>query len=96
MENPKRQKLLIQTLMKSSNVNSLDGEIETEAGNIATSFIDIDESCMKVSSLIDRLQQNEILKETIDEILIEIGEVFRHILYHLRDMKFYNYLGELK
>ena len=96
MENPKRQKLLIQTLMKSSNVNSLDGEIETEAGNIATSFIDIDESCMKVSSLIDRLQQNEILKETIDEILIEIGEEFRHILYHLRDMKFYNYLGELK
>lgn len=30
--------------------------------------------------------------DEIDELLLDVGEEFRHIIYHIKDPKFYDYL----
>jgi hypothetical protein len=40
-----------------------------------------------------RLTNSQLTAPEIHDLLLEIGEEFRHILYHIKGPKFYRYLG---
>lgn len=64
-----------------------------EAWTIAHSFSDLEESFRKfLDVLLPKLLKEELTGEQIEDILLEIGEEFRHILYHIKDPKFFEYL----
>ena len=86
-------KRLADLLSNCPEVTKYDQGEEQEAGVLAHSFGDLEDSF--------RTFLNEQLPKLIDEhtspaelydVLLEIGEEFRHILYHIGDSKFYRYL----
>lgn len=82
-------------LKKSKKVNSLDRPNESESETLAHAFLDIDESCrILTNELFPKLEFASLSEEEINELLLDIGEELRHILYHIKDPKFYGYLGE--
>jgi hypothetical protein len=71
--------------------DTADGE---EALTLAYSLGDIEESATLALQLIHKLVKEGHTAEEIDEILHQLGEEFRHILYHLRDPRYFGYLFE--
>ena len=67
--------------------------IEDEPGewNIAYSFVEIEEPLLKVLDLLPKVL-NAQSEKALEDILHEIGEEFRHIIYHIRDNRYYSYL----
>jgi hypothetical protein len=54
---------------------------------------DICESTEKVyGDLLPRLRSQAMSGTEVENLLHEIGEEFRHILYHIRDPEFFSYL----
>ena len=94
MEYFKTIELIKRSLIKSQDVSNIN---ENATDIMAISFIDIEESNKKINLLINKLiSGNELTEEEVNDILYEIGDEFRHILYHLKDMRFYDYLDERK
>ena len=86
--------IISEVLSISKQVTSLDSEKEKEASTLAHCFLDLQESFNKFNNeLLPKINQN-LNEEEIDDLLLDIGEEFRHILYHIKDSKFYNYLQE--
>ncbi|QMU65787.1 MAG: hypothetical protein GKR88_16915 [Flavobacteriaceae bacterium] len=86
---------LSKNLSKSEKVNSLDNKNDRESSTLAHAFLDITESTSLITKeLIPKLMSNKISESQIDDILLDIGEEFRHILYHIKDPKYYSYLFE--
>ncbi|MCP5468592.1 MAG: hypothetical protein H7A32_04920 [Deltaproteobacteria bacterium] len=95
MEYSKRLKGIADNLRKSAKVNSFNQVEELESDTLAHSFLDIDESCRTLlNDLFPKLESTDLSEKEIDELLFDIGEELRHILYHIKDPKFYNYLKE--
>ncbi len=95
MENSKRVATIIGNLNKSRKVNSYNREHENESETLAHCFLDIQESCkVMINELFPKLLSDNMNEEDVDEILYDIGEEFRHVLYHIKDPKFYDYLKE--
>lgn len=91
----KRIDTIIDNLKRSRKVNSYDREHEKESETLAHCFIDIEESCKcMLNELFPKLLSSNMNEDEVDEILLDIGEEFRHILYHIKDPKFYKYLQE--
>ena len=64
-----------------------------EADALANAFRDIEKSSTKVfEQLIPQFKNENLTGGEITEVLLEIGEEFRHILYHIQDPKFFKYL----
>ncbi|GHT17522.1 hypothetical protein FACS189429_1790 [Bacteroidia bacterium] len=82
---------LASVLNQSSLVNSFDVGKEKETYNLAVSLLDIKEAIENVNNQINLLQI-DMTEDAINDILWDIGEEFRHILYHILHSKFYNYL----
>ena len=86
-------KTLADHLSKCPDVTRLDQGDEKEAWTLAHTFGDLEESFRKVlEEQLPRLTQDQLEVSEIYELLLEIGEEFRHILYHIKDSKFYRYL----
>ena len=95
MEKSKKVATIIENLHKSRKVNSYNMEHENESETLAHCFLDIEESCkVMINELFPKLLSDSINEDDVDEILYDIGEEFRHVLYHIKDPKFYNYLQE--
>ena len=77
------------------------GELEvTESGDeeepwtLANDLVDVENSLLVLSNdLFPRLLKDSVNSQEIKEILLDIGEEFRHIAYHIGNNKFYKYLG---
>jgi len=77
-------------LIKSQNIQKINGNA---SDIMAISLVDIEESNKKINILINKLiNDNNLIEEDINDILFNIGDEFRHILYHIKDMQFYEYL----
>jgi|TARA_B110000908_G_scaffold126595_1_gene148536 hypothetical protein len=86
---------LSKNLSKSEKVNSLDGKKNIESSTLAHAFLDITESTSLITKeLIIKLMSDKISENEVDDILLDIGEELRHILYHIKDSKYYSYLFE--
>jgi hypothetical protein len=72
-----------------------DQEGEVEGGTLAHGFSDLERSFRKfLSDLLPKLVDGNLSEREACNVLLSIGEEFRHIHYHLRDSRFYRYLWE--
>lgn len=86
--------ILIKNLEKSEKVNSYDSEEEKESVRLAHAIIDMSESFKVISdTLAPKLSASNVTEEEVEDILFDIGEELRHIVYHIKDPKFYEYIS---
>ena len=90
-------KELASHLEKCPEVRALDTESEHEAWALAHSFADLEESFLKILRVqLPRLMSQDLGPAESFDLLLDIGEEFRHILYHINNTRFYNYLCQQK
>jgi len=76
---------------KLADVAAVSKHGDEEAWTLAHAFGDLEESFLQfLDDLLPRLL--EATAEEIESLLLDVGEEFRHILYHLADPQFYAYL----
>jgi len=76
-------------------VRKFDTAGEPASWNLAHGLSDIEESCRTITErLLPALVDSSGGPGEVHEILLDIGEELRHVLYHVRDMPFYGYLEE--
>ena len=84
-------KVLANLLEQCKKVKKLNMANHKESWALAHAFSDLEESFEKfLQNLLPKLIKSN--PKEICDILLEIGEEFRHIEYHIRDLKFYRYL----
>jgi hypothetical protein len=84
---------LAEKLSACPEVSRYDTPEEPQGWTLAHSFNDLESSftAFLEQQLLQLAREESSPKETYD-LLMDIGEGFRHILYHLRDPRFYSYL----
>ncbi len=88
-------KLLEERLSTCPEVTRHDEGGHREASTLAHAFADLQESFRKfMKDQLPKLTQNQLDSSEIYDLLHDIGEEFRHILYHIKDPKFYHYLHQ--
>ena len=66
---------------------------DEEAWTLAHAFGDLEESFLQfLDDLLPRLLEDDLTAEEMESLLLDVGEEFRHILYHLADPQFYGYV----
>ncbi|MFQ5705687.1 MAG: hypothetical protein ACE5HV_17745 [Acidobacteriota bacterium] len=86
---------LAERLSKCPAVSRLDTEEEREAWTLAHAFSDLEESFRKfLIEHLPRLSDANLEDSEIEGLLLEIGEELRHVLYHIRDPRFFRYLDD--
>lgn len=86
-------KKLTDRLSKCPEVSKDDQGTEKEAGVLVHAFGDLEESFRTfLNKQLPSLMDDRNSPSELFDILLEIGEEFRHILYHIHDPKFYRYL----
>jgi hypothetical protein len=68
---------------------------EAQAATVTHAFLDLEESFRRfVDEHLVALTASDHSDHQICERLQDIGEEFRHILYHIRDMEFYRHVSD--
>ena len=87
------RKALAERLSKCPEVTKYDKGDEKEGGVLAHAFGDLEESFRAfLDEQLPRLMNDQSPPAELVDALLDIGEEFRHILYHIHDPKFYRYL----
>lgn len=93
----KRYKQLGERLSKLSRITKYDKGEHKEAWTLAHSFLDLEGSFKKfLDEYLPKLENSRLSDEEVGDLLLDIGEDFRHIIYHLNDPEFFRYLGTKK
>ncbi|MGC4128049.1 MAG: hypothetical protein QM564_00505 [Bergeyella sp.] len=92
MEYLEKLKTITNNLEKYSKVNEDSKFNENQADTLANALIDIEESLNKIKEQIPLFYNKKLNEVEVEETLLDIGEELRHILYHIKDVKFYQYL----
>lgn len=67
--------------------------LDEQAWQIATSLADIQESTERLyGELVPKLLSEGLTTEGADDVVNEIGEEYRHILYHIQDTRLFGYI----
>lgn len=91
-EEVKQVQLIYNILKDNKKVAQFDSKDEPGGWRLAYSFFEIEKSCLTLyNKLLPKLKKTD-KQEDIEKILHEIGEEFRHLLYHIKDNKYYSYL----
>ena len=86
---------LAKILSRSSKVNSYADKKNKESWTLAHSFNDLEESVKTLmNDLFPKLMADSMHENEINELFLDIGEEFRHIIYHIKDPNFYRYIFE--
>lgn len=95
MDNSEENKLvhlLYKILKDNKKVAQFGSKNEPGGWRLAYSLSEIEKSCSTFyNKLLPKLKVTD-KQEDIENILHEIGEEFRHLLYHIEDSKYYSYL----
>ncbi len=95
LEEPAATERLAQVLSRCPSVAKYDTPTEPGAWRMAYSFVHLEKSCRAIfNDRVRVLLTRDLNGEEINDLLLEIGEELRHVLYHIRDMEFYRYLEE--
>lgn len=96
LSSPEAVKLLAQRLQESKKVQEMSKDSESpnqEAWTLAHALADLEESFSTFrEKLLPRLMDKDLKVEELEEILLDIGDEFEHVLYHMKDPKFYAHL----
>lgn len=95
LQNAEAVKALAEKLSRCNQVTRHNSEQEPQAWTLAHAFADLEESLHRIlDEQLPRLVQEPLDDSSINNLLLEIGEEFRHILYHIKDPKFFQYLRD--
>jgi hypothetical protein len=85
---------LANQLAKCPQVNKYDVANDREAWALTHSFADLESSFRTfLNDQLPQLAKGELTPDDTYDLLLDIGEEFRHILYHIiEQQKFYKYL----
>ena len=93
--NAERVKELAAGLALVPEVARFDTMSEPQASTLAQTLADIEESSSVILNQgIPRLMAALADPEALQDVLVDIGEELAHILYHIRDAKYYGYVVE--
>lgn len=84
-------KELAKRLKDSTKVTTLCLQDEPGEWSVAYSFVELEEAFQKTLDLLAKLSKKQS-KEALEDTLLELGEEFRHIIYHIQDNRHYSYL----
>ncbi len=82
---------LYEKLKLTPSLNRANSHKDKEAYELAITLTDIGDSANEITSLIEEFSKKENPDDILEK-LIEIGEELRHIVYHIRNSKFYDYI----
>jgi hypothetical protein len=94
MEFLEKLKIITENLAKCERVTKYSTFEENQADTLGNALIDIEEALTKINQQIPKLYLKKLSEEEVDDIILEIGEELKHIIYHVKDSKAYNYLLE--
>lgn len=87
-ERLKRNPMLVNFARRQSGTS-----LDEQAWQVATSLADIQQSTERLyGELVPKLLGEELPREEAEDVLNEIGEEYRHILYHIQDTKLFGYI----
>lgn len=80
-------------LSRSEKVNSFNGEGIEECGQIAHSLSDMESSMFEVyEKLLPKLLHENITPDKIEDVLFDIAEELRHVLYHIKTPRYWKHI----
>jgi hypothetical protein len=86
---------LAKLLEECPEVSRFDTETEKEAWTLAHDFLDLEESCQAFTQrLLPKLRNGELTPPERYQLLLDVGEEFRHMLYHIKDSRFFRDITE--
>jgi hypothetical protein len=86
-------KKLADRLAKVPSVSQFDLPDEPQGGTIAHALSDLEDSFqVVVNELLPKLLDETKSDADLDGLLLDVGEELRHILYHIKDTKYFGYL----
>lgn len=96
-KNVEQASVIAEHLMKSSALAAVlqrrGGSISEEAWEIGTGLADIKESTTRLfDDLIPALLHADPASAEVENLLHEIGEEYRHILYHITNTRFFSHV----
>jgi hypothetical protein len=90
-----RLRNLAAKLAQCPDVTKFDTVSEKQAWTMAHAFTDLEGSFRTfLDEQLPRLMNEDLTPQEIHDLLVDIGEEFRHILYHMTDSEFYKRLLE--
>jgi len=91
---PESVKLLAERLSRCPQVTRFDQGEHREAWTIAHALADLEDSFGRfLDEQLPRLTEEPASNTDLNDVLLEIGEEFRHVLYHINDPAFYKYVS---
>lgn len=86
---------LAERLNRCEQVSRYDTRAERQASKLAYDFLDLAESFRTfLNEQLPRLLDESVSCAELDDVLGDIGEEFRHILWHIHNAEFYAYLRD--
>lgn len=92
MEYVEKLRIITHNLEKCERVTKHSTKEENQADTLANSLIDIEEALKKMNEQIPKFYLKDLSKDEVDDLILELGEELRHILYHINDTRVYDYL----
>ena len=85
--------MLADRLARSDKVNNLDTSERKECGTLAHCFNDLEESFLVFLDVhLPKLMREDMQPDEIEDVLFDIGQELNHILYHIRDPKYFRHI----
>ena len=87
---------LEQMFQSMESITKFNTNAQNESNTLAYSFAEIEKTLHMLINNFNSLKKLsfENNEKEVEDILHDIGEDFRHILYHIHDSKYYGYLFE--
>jgi hypothetical protein len=84
---------LAERLARLKAVSQFDVPGEPQAATLVHSMTDLEGSFRTILDvLLPKLLNASVDTDELNDVLLDIGEELRHVLYHIRDPKFFGYL----
>ncbi|MBM3489103.1 MAG: hypothetical protein FJX68_01425 [Alphaproteobacteria bacterium] len=94
ISDPQALERLLATLSKYACVRRFDEPDEPEAARLTHAFADIEDSLVRLQHVhLPNILAGALTEQEMADLLTEIGEEFRHILYHVRDTRYFRDLA---
>ena len=88
-------KRIAERLSTCEQVTRFDTAEDKQAWSVAHDLLDLAESFRTyLNEQFPRLTDRNLNAEELNGVLLDMGEEFRHILYHIRNSEFYAYLRD--
>lgn len=94
LQDVEKLKTLAERLECLKEVAKYSNAENKEGWTVAHGLSDIEISISRLlNELFPKIRNEKIENDELNDLLLDIGEEFRHIIYHLKDIKYYGYLS---